>query len=181
MDLFELVTRVNFDSIWLILIRFEQILILSWLKLISNCNCRKFEFWHLFVCIFYLFGCCLFVYLFVFLLKLIKFFRRKLEFWHSMSSDVSRTSVGCFATFSSGLTEQWIMFCHLNHCLAVIIVIIIYIYDYNHYDYWLCFIVIIIVIPIQSSHMICCLPAAILHFNDRTSILIWPSAVPDWV
>ena len=72
MDLFELITRVNFDSIWLILIRFEQIFILSWLKLISNCNCRKFEFWHLFVCIFYLFGCCLFVYLFVFLLKLIK-------------------------------------------------------------------------------------------------------------
>jgi len=31
------------------------------------------------------------------------------------------------------------------------------------------------------SHLICCLPAAILHFNDRTSILFWPSAVPDWL
>ena len=68
MDSFELVTGVNFDSIWLILIRFEQIFILSWLKLISNCNCRKLEFWHLLVCIFNFFGCCLFVCL----LKLIK-------------------------------------------------------------------------------------------------------------
>ena len=29
--------------------------------------------------------------------------------------------------------------------------------------------------------MICCLPAGILHFNDRTSVLFWPSAAPDWV
>ena len=31
------------------------------------------------------------------------------------------------------------------------------------------------------SHVICSLPAAILHFNDRTSVLAYPSQVPELV